>query len=239
MRSRSHRRDRPLAARGAPTACGRKTRSLGYAQLQVLLIACARSIGAPLPGLWGRKLSTGMRKRLLHILLCAGLLAAAALTAFTLPASAELRTVLVKLPSGEVVHDHGGRAAGHPQRGDRQLRKLPGVIVPPGTPVTPAGHHARSPTPAPTRRPSRPPSPAREPSSRGGGEKKPSSPGPSAARPTTRRKAASLSLEVERRKKRSRARRACVMATARRRRRIRGSWMRCRGRRSRLGCRIS
>ncbi len=44
-----------------------------------------------------------MRKRVFTLLLAAGLLAAAAFTALTFPASAQTQTVYVKLPSGEVV----------------------------------------------------------------------------------------------------------------------------------------
>jgi hypothetical protein len=44
-----------------------------------------------------------MRKRVFTLLLAAGLLAAAALTALTFPASAQTQTVYVELPSGEVV----------------------------------------------------------------------------------------------------------------------------------------
>jgi hypothetical protein len=44
-----------------------------------------------------------MKKRVFTLLLAAGLLAAAALTALTFPAAAQTQTVYVKLPSGEVV----------------------------------------------------------------------------------------------------------------------------------------
>ena len=44
-----------------------------------------------------------MKRRLVQILLCAGLLGAAALTAFTLPASAEKRTITVKLLNGQII----------------------------------------------------------------------------------------------------------------------------------------
>ncbi len=119
-----------------------------------------------------------MRKRLLHILLCAGLLAAAALTAFTLPASAELRTVLVKLPSGEVVKITVDVPPGTPNEAIGNFVKLPGVIVPPGTPVTPP---ATTTTPAPTPAPAPPTEPAPKPGAGaeqpGGGEKKPVKPG--------------------------------------------------------------
>ena len=57
-----------------------------------------------------------MNRRLLHILLCAGVLAAAALAAFTVPAAAEKRTYSVQLVDGTVI----------------QVT----VDVPPGTPVS-------------------------------------------------------------------------------------------------------
>ncbi len=44
-----------------------------------------------------------MKKRLWHTLLCAGVVLTAALTAFTLPATAETRVLTVKLLSGEIV----------------------------------------------------------------------------------------------------------------------------------------
>ena len=44
-----------------------------------------------------------MTKRLLYILLVAGLLAVAALAAFTIPASAEPRTITVRLADGTIV----------------------------------------------------------------------------------------------------------------------------------------
>ena len=44
-----------------------------------------------------------MRKRAIQLSLCAAVVAVAALTAFTLPASAEKRTVYVKLVTGQVV----------------------------------------------------------------------------------------------------------------------------------------
>lgn len=57
-----------------------------------------------------------MKKRLSHVLLCAGVALVAALTAFTLPAAAEKRTLSVKLVSGEVI--------------------VLTVDVPPGTPIS-------------------------------------------------------------------------------------------------------
>jgi transglycosylase-like protein with SLT domain len=85
-----------------------------------------------------------MRKRLTYILLCAGLIAVAALTAFTLPASAEKRTVTVKLVTGQVVTVTVDVPPGTPL----DQIDLPGQIVPPGTPSTPAPA-PKSPKPAP------------------------------------------------------------------------------------------
>ena len=100
-----------------------------------------------------------MKKRLLYILLCAALLAVAALTAFTLPASAEKRTI----PSSCV--DRPGRA-GHRRR--------------------PAGHAAR-PDPAARRagrpRPRPPPRPA---AARRRPSRAPPAPKPGAAEPARR-----------------------------------------------------
>ena len=57
-----------------------------------------------------------MKKRLWHILLCAGVALVAALTSFTVAASAEPRVLTVKLLTGEIV--------------------TVTVDVPPGTPVS-------------------------------------------------------------------------------------------------------
>ncbi len=146
-----------------------------------------------------------MRKRLLHILLCAGLLAAAALTAFTLPASAELRTVLVKLPSGEVVEITVDVPPGTPNEAIGNFVKLPGVIVPPGTPVTPP---ATTPTPAPTPAPKTPSEPAPKPGTGTeqpkGGDKEKVKPGPKRRKADADEDEAKPKPRVERRKKRSR-----------------------------------
>jgi hypothetical protein len=74
-----------------------------------------------------------MRKRLTYILLCAGLIAVAALTAFTLPASAEKRTVTVMLVTGQVITVTVDVPPGTPL----DQIDLPGEIVPPGTPSVP------------------------------------------------------------------------------------------------------
>ena len=89
-----------------------------------------------------------MRTRAVQFLLCAAVVAAAALTAFTLPASAEKRTIYVKLVTGQVVPITVDVPEGTPL----DQIQLPGTPVPPGTPVR---AQARSPSPSrPTRRPS-------------------------------------------------------------------------------------
>jgi hypothetical protein len=76
-----------------------------------------------------------MKKRLLYILLTAGLVAAAALAAFTLPASAEQRTITVRLVTGEVVTITVDVPPGTPL----SEIEVPGVIVnePAGGETTP------------------------------------------------------------------------------------------------------
>src|SRR5215212_11292583 len=81
-----------------------------------------------------------MKTRLLTILLSAGTLAMAGLTAFTLPAEAQSQTVTVRLPSGEVVTV----TVDVPPGGSLSDIKLPGTIVDEGS------HTAQAPaTPAP------------------------------------------------------------------------------------------
>jgi Transglycosylase SLT domain len=84
-----------------------------------------------------------MRKRLYYILLVAGVLTAATLAAFTLPASAEKRTIYVQLVTGEIVPVVVDVEPGTPLN---QIQ-LPGTPVPgpapapqqqPTTPTTPA-----------------------------------------------------------------------------------------------------
>jgi len=87
-----------------------------------------------------------MKRRLLYLLLCAGLAAVAALTALTMPAAAEPQTVTVRLVTGEVVTITVDVPPGTPLE-DIQL---PGEIVPPGTPSEPPAEPAPPPTrPAP------------------------------------------------------------------------------------------
>jgi hypothetical protein len=71
-----------------------------------------------------------MKSRLLYILLAAGVLALAMLAAFTLPASAEQRTVYVKLATGQVV----AVTVEVPDGTSLDQIQLPGTPVPPGTP---------------------------------------------------------------------------------------------------------
>ncbi len=76
-----------------------------------------------------------MKKRLSHFLLCAGLVAVAALTAFTLPASAVKVQIPVKKLNGEVVYVTVDVSPGTPLS---EIVGLPGTPVPPGTPTGPA-----------------------------------------------------------------------------------------------------
>ena len=71
-----------------------------------------------------------MRKRATQLSLCAALLAVAGLTAFTLPASAEKRTIYVKLVTGQVVPITVDVPEGTPL----DQIELPGTPVTPGTP---------------------------------------------------------------------------------------------------------
>src|SRR3954447_4520120 len=71
-----------------------------------------------------------MKKRLLYSLLMAGLLIAAGMAAFTLPASAEKKTVYVQLATGQVVPVTVDVPSGTPLN---QIQ-LPGPVVPPPTP---------------------------------------------------------------------------------------------------------
>jgi hypothetical protein len=66
-----------------------------------------------------------MKTRLLTILLAAGVVAAAGLTAFTIPASAQSETVTVRLPNGQIVHV----TVDVPPGGSIKDVKLPGTLV--------------------------------------------------------------------------------------------------------------
>jgi Transglycosylase SLT domain len=99
-----------------------------------------------------------MKSRLLYILLTAGVLAAAMLAAFTIPASAEKRTVYVRLATGQVVAVTVDVPPGTPLNDI----ELPGVPVPPGTPTQPPPEEPAPKPPAST-------APEREPEPESGG----------------------------------------------------------------------
>src|SRR5688572_21450273 len=99
-----------------------------------------------------------MKKRVITLLLAAGLLAAAALTALTFPAAAQTQTVYVKLASGEVVPV----TVDVPPGATLDDIQLPGTPVPAPAPETPT-----VPTPPPAPKP--PPTPAPAPGGNGGG----------------------------------------------------------------------
>src|SRR3954469_1860151 len=84
-----------------------------------------------------------MKKRLLYILLTAGVSMAAGLAAFTLPASAEKKTVYVQLVTGEVVPVTVDVPAGT----DLSQIQLPGPVVPPPAPGQTAPAPPKEPTP--------------------------------------------------------------------------------------------
>ena len=92
-----------------------------------------------------------MKRRITYLLLCAGLLVIAGITAFTVPASAQLRNVTVQLPDGRVVTVTVDVPPGTPLSDI----DLPGVPVPPGTPSQPLP----TPEPQPPLPPPRPRSP--------------------------------------------------------------------------------
>ena len=99
-----------------------------------------------------------MMKRVLTLLLAAGLLAAGALTALTFPASAQTQTVYVELATGEVVPVQGRRA------GRVDSRRHPA-----------AWHHGPS-------RPGRPPPPHRFPTTPTEPKPAPKTPAPAPGR---------------------------------------------------------
>ena len=103
-----------------------------------------------------------MKRRLSYLLLSAGLLAVAALTALTLPASAEKRTITVRLLNGQVVTVTVDVAPGTPLS---EIVGLNGTPVAPGTPPTTA------PQPAPGSAAPQPGAGSQQPA--GGGVKKP------------------------------------------------------------------
>ena len=87
-----------------------------------------------------------MKKRLAYILLIAGVLIVAGLAAFTLPASAEKRTVYVQLVTGEVVPV----TVDVPPGTDLSQIQLPGPIVPPPVPGQQTTPQPKKPEPTPT-----------------------------------------------------------------------------------------
>ncbi len=109
--------------------------------------------------LWGGDTNTTMKKRLLYLSLCAGLVAMAALTALTMPAAAQ--TVTVQLPTGEVI------TVEVPPGVPLEDIEVPGVVVPPGTPSQPPAPAA--PEPQPTQDPA--PAPAAGTEQPGSGQK--------------------------------------------------------------------
>src|SRR5688572_18740607 len=102
-----------------------------------------------------------MKKRVFTLLLAAGLLAAAALTALTFPAAAQTQTVYVKLASGEVVPVTVDVPPGA-SLDDIQLPGTP-VPAPAPTPTTPT-------VPTPPTPPKPAPTPAPAPGGNGGNQ---------------------------------------------------------------------
>jgi Transglycosylase SLT domain len=93
-----------------------------------------------------------MKKRLLTVLLAAGVLVSAAFTALTMPAAAQ--QVHVQLPTGEVV------PVDVPPGTDPNDIQLPGPVVQPTTPTTPTAPEATTPKPKPKPAPKTTPAPA-------------------------------------------------------------------------------
>jgi Transglycosylase SLT domain/Peptidase family M23 len=107
-----------------------------------------------------------MKKRVVKLLLAAGLLVAGAFTALTFPASAQTQTVYVQLATGEVVPVQ----VDVPPNTDLGDVQLPGTPVPaPTTPTTPTAPTApTAPKPAPETTAPAPDSRSQSPSSTGG-----------------------------------------------------------------------
>ncbi len=146
------------------------------------------------------------------------------LTALTLPASAEKRTIYVKLVTGQVVPITVDVPEGTPL----DQIELPGAPVPPGTPSEP------KPEPKPE-----PADPAPKP---GSGSEQPRSGKKKRKKTKLEDNTDKLEPEVEaraRKKTSAPAARACATPTARPRRPTRVSSTRSPVRRSRRGCRIS
>ncbi|MEA2330063.1 MAG: hypothetical protein QOH58_201 [Thermoleophilaceae bacterium] len=107
-----------------------------------------------------------MKTRLLTTLLAAGALAAASLTALTIPAAAQTQTVTVQLPSGEIVQV----TVDVPPGGSLADIQLPGTLVTP-TETTPVAPTTTTPEPTQTQEqttPAPPPAPPGPPSVGGG-----------------------------------------------------------------------
>src|SRR5215210_1332891 len=117
-----------------------------------------RPAGRPEGGLGTARMKT----RVLTVLLAAGVLLVAGLTAFSIPAEAQSQTVTVRLPDGQVVEVTVDVPAG----GSLSDIKLPGTIV--EKPATAQAPAAPAPTPTETTTtPAPPPTPA--PPTAGGG----------------------------------------------------------------------
>jgi hypothetical protein len=109
-----------------------------------------------------------MRKRLLTLLLAAGLLAAAAFTALTFPAAAQTQTVYVKLPTGEVVPV----TVDVPPGSTLDDIQLPGAPVP-----APSAPETTVPTTPTVPNAPKPPPQTQDPANQNGGNDSPSSNG--------------------------------------------------------------
>ncbi|MBA3299513.1 MAG: lytic murein transglycosylase, partial [Thermoleophilaceae bacterium] len=103
-------------------------------------------------------------KRVSHFLLCAGLLSAAALTAFTLPASAQKQQIPVRLLDGRVVYVTVDVTPGTP------LSKIVGL---PGVPVAPDTQSGPAPQPDPSTLPAPKPGAGNQQAPGGGKRKRP------------------------------------------------------------------
>ncbi|HEX6651868.1 MAG TPA: lytic murein transglycosylase [Thermoleophilaceae bacterium] len=117
-----------------------------------------------------------MKKRVFTLLLVAGLLAAAALTALTFPALAQTQTVYVRLASGEVVPV----TVDVPPGATLDDIQLPGPVVTPTTPETTVPTTPTVPTapkPPPTTAPAPAPGGGDSPSSGGGTAQEPTNSG--------------------------------------------------------------
>ena len=85
-----------------------------------------------------------MKKRLLTVVLAAGVLVAATTTGFTIPVAAQQEVMWVQLPTGEIV------PVEVPPGTDPASMELPGPIVPPPTTTEPPLPRRRRPRPRPS-----------------------------------------------------------------------------------------